>query len=219
MKNEKKKLKVIRPRLPAKLEILEGQKLRLEDEDRISGVSVAECVIENQSAMRIELKQVLFRNAIFKDVELQNADIVDARFENCDLSNLDFRDSIIHRTEFKNCKMIGCNLSDALLQNVVMENCNLDYSNLRFSCLKKVEIKDSRFCNADCQGSKFIEVAFDGVDFSRCRMAGTSLEDIDISSCEINEMGIGMEDIQGAIVSLNQAVMLSRLMGISIKES
>ena len=112
------------------------------DEDQLSELEIADCVIEDQNAHQVQLKQVVFRNVEFKEVALNRCDMVDARFVNCDLSNADFSGAIIHKTEFENCKLIGANLNDCTFQNVVINNCNGKYGNYRFSRWKKTAIED-----------------------------------------------------------------------------
>lgn len=46
----------------------------------------------------------------------------------------------------------------------------------------------------------------------------TSLNNIDISSCNINNIKIDLKSIKGVIVSEIQAIVLSQLLGIKIKE-
>ena len=47
--------------------------------------------------------------------------------------------------------------------------------------------------------------------------SGTNLKGIDLTSCEIDGIGARIEDLNGVIVSPEQAISLSGLMGIVVK--
>lgn len=48
-------------------------------------------------------------------------------------------------------------------------------------------------------------------------MAGTKLEGIDLSDCEIEGIRVKIEDVYGAVVSPMQDVYFSKLLGIIVK--
>ncbi len=49
-------------------------------------------------------------------------------------------------------------------------------------------------------------------------MSGTKLKGVDLSSCDIEGIGVRIENLSGAVVSPLQAVSLSRLIGVVVKQ-
>jgi uncharacterized protein YjbI with pentapeptide repeats len=99
-----------------------------------------------------------------------------------------------------------------------MNKCNGRYANFRFSQCKRVRLEESILSFADFQRSEFMNVNLVNTDLQECQMSGTKLKGIDMSTCEINGIGVRIEDIKGAIISPLQAVFLSKLLGLVIKE-
>jgi len=218
MKKERKRPRPLLPRLPKELIVEECSNYIFEDEDLVYEKIFEGCEIENQEADKANFKQVVFKNVVFRDDLFRGADMEDVRFENCDLSNIDLSQAILYRCEFENCKMVGANLSEAAFHNTTISRCNASYSNLRFLSCKRVEIRQSIFDFADFQSAKFVDLGFEDTSLRECQMSGSSLCGIDMRTCDIEGIGIRMEDIKGAVVTPIQAVSLSRLMGLMIKD-
>ncbi len=218
MKKAEKNFKILSPRIPRELALIENLEEQFEDEDQLCGKLISNCMIEDQRSEKVNFKQIIFRNVTFKNVVFSRADIEDVKFENCDLSNMDLSGSIIHRVELENCKIVGSDLSDASFQNVVMNKCNGRYANFRFSHCKRVRFKESLLSFADFQCSEFTDVSLVNTDLRECQMSGTKLKGIDMSTCDIDGIGVRIEDVKGAIISPLQAVSLARLLGVVIKD-
>jgi uncharacterized protein YjbI with pentapeptide repeats len=218
MKKAKKSVKILSPRIYEDALTIESIEGFFEDEDQICMKLISNCIIEDQSAEKVNFKQVIFRDVTFKNISFSRADIEDVRFENCDLSNVDLSGSLMHRVEFIDCKVLGSNLSEASLQNVVMNKCNARYVNLVFSRCKKFRIEESELSFADFRWSEFTDANFVNTNLQESQLAGTKLEGVDLSMCDIEGICVTPEDIRGAIVSSLQAISLSKLLGIVIKE-
>ncbi len=217
MKSKKIELSVEKPRLPLMLENMELSNEDLQNESYISSVSIYNFHIEGELIKRANFHEVIFKGSTFIGCSFKRAELVDVRFENCDLSNVNLENAIIHRVEFVNCKIIGINLSESNLRNVSFHQCNGKYGFFGFSNLKEVKFNECDLSLSDFKESIFSKVGFCYSNISECQMAGTKLKDIDLTSCNIEGIGIRIEDLKGAIVSPIQAVSLSSLMGIVIK--
>ncbi|HKL11951.1 MAG TPA: pentapeptide repeat-containing protein [Clostridia bacterium] len=218
MKRKKKEFVILKPRLPKRSDLSNDMVESFGDEDIFYCKIFENCTIEDQNAEKVSFKQVLFRNVDFKKTILERVELEDVRFENCDLSNIELEGAIIHRAEFENCKMVGVNLSGAAIQNTVLDKCNCKYANIRFSLCKRFEARDSILDSADFQSSEMVDVRYEATSMRECQMSGTSLCGIDISTCDIEDMIVRMEDIKGAIVSPLQAVMVAGMVGVVVKD-
>lgn len=88
---------------------------------------------------------------------------------------------------------------------------------MRFSRLKQVILEKCLFESGDFQNAELSKVRFDNCVLRLCQMSGTRLTDIDLSNCDIEGLGVRMEDLKGAIVSPAQAVDFSKLFGLVVK--
>jgi uncharacterized protein YjbI with pentapeptide repeats len=217
-KENKRTIRITAPRIPKSLIENEVFEHCLEDEEEIIGEKFMTCDIEDLTIHRARLSGVVFNNVTFREVGFIGCDIEDVIFENCDLSNINLSDSTIFRTEFINCKMVGANLSGINFQDVSMNSCMGRYANGRYSTFKQFKIEDSFFDLADFQNAAFKESILKNTSFRECQMSGATLHNMDLSSCDIEGLGVRIEDVKGAIVSPVQAVSLAHLFGLIIKE-
>lgn len=218
MNSKQEQFKIIEPKFIKGIEGTYTEITDVKDEDSFKDACISDCRIENQGAVHVSFEGVIFRNVEFKAVALNLVELTDARFENCDLSNADFSGAIIHRTEFLNCKLVGLNLSDATLQNVYMEGCNGKFALMSYTRMKRVIFKDSNFENGNFQNSNFEKVQFKECNFRLGQVSGTSLSGMDLSNCNLEGLGIQLENLKGAIVSPMQAIDFSKLLGLVVKE-
>jgi uncharacterized protein YjbI with pentapeptide repeats len=215
----KQGIKLTKPKCIDNITNIDGEAIsNIYDEDEIEHIYISNNKIKNQIAYQVSFKEVVFDNVTFENIEFKSLDCTDVRFINCDLSNVDFSGAIIHRTEFINCKLMGINLSNAALQNVLIKECNGKFAFMRFVQIKKVIFEDSLLESSDFQSSELLRTSFLNCDLKLSQMCGTSLSGIDFSTSNIEGLGIRVEDIKGVIVSPIQAVDLSKLLGIIIKE-
>ena len=211
------KYKILAPKIAKDLEGLIFDNNEVKDNDSFCDGIMEGCILENQRAERVSFDRVIFRNVIFKEAAFKSLELTDIRFENCDLSNADLSGSVIHRVEMVKCKILGLNLSEATLRNVLFDDCNGLYISFRFSDCKQVNFKNCLLNNGDFQKSNFSKVSFLSSNLQQVEFSGTTLKGIDLTSSEIDGMGARIEDLNGVIVSTEQAASLSRLMGVIVK--
>jgi len=179
-------------------------------------------IFENDSIIIKDIdylfSSVIFNNYNLIDSELINSYFIDVIFNNCDLSNINFTKTAFKRVEFNGCKLIGTILNDSMLENVVFNNCNLKYVNISDIKLKEVHFKESNLDEASFFSVKINKVIFDKCSFVRTEFESTSLLGVDLSTSDISFIKININNLKGLIVNNYQAVELSNLLGIIIKE-
>ena len=217
MEDKKLRSEILSPNLPNKLETLSVSDKIIQSEDSFTMGIISNELVENQTADHVSFKKVLFKNVTFNKVSFRYMDLIDVRFENCDLSNMDLSESVLHKVEMVNCKMVGTNMSESALRNVLVENCNGSYALFRYLDCKQVNFMNSILCSADFYKAKFSKVEFNDSNLQQAGMSGAKLKGIDLSSCKSDGLGIAVDDLDGCIVSPEQAISFSKLLGLIIK--
>lgn len=189
-------------------EILESCKC-VEKEFDFSGVS--------------ECNHCYFEKIEFTDAHFENISCYDVVFKNCDFSNViwnqdtTFTGPAIHSVTFDNCKMVGTDFGMCSLKKVKFQNCVGRYVNFSFATLKEVTIDSCSFYNMILQDTTCKKLILKECELEALEILHTSLYGVDFTTDQIDGMKTDLESIRGAIVSSNQALSLSQLLGIVVK--
>ena len=71
--------------------------------------------------------------------------------------------------------------------------------------------------NSSISETKFKNVKFIENNLTNSQLFKTKLKEVDFTSCNIEGITVGLEDVKGMIVNDMQALELSKLLGIIIK--
>ena len=99
----------------------------------------------------------------------------------------------------------------------LFDNCNGSYALFRFLDCKQVNFNNSLLCNADFYKAKLLKVGFNDSNLQQTGMSGAKLKGVDLSSCKIDGLGVTVDDLDGCIVSPEQVISFSNLLGLKIK--
>ena len=96
-------------------------------------------------------------------------------------------------------------------------------SKINLSNFSGSNIKNCIFKDCDCSSSRFVttkfkDVEFNNMNFNESEFFHTSLNKLDFSNSEIYGISITPDCLKGIIVNEYQALSLSKLLGIIIKE-
>jgi len=211
-------VKILSPNIPKELPHLIVSNKKICNEDYFEMGIISGCIIEDQVAQHVFFEKIIFENVIFQQVDFSGLELTDVIFEKCDLSNVDFNEAIMHRVKMKDCKILGINLLGATLRNVLFDNCYGDYATFRNANCKQVKFHNSSLANADFYTSTLLNVCFSNSSLDQIQLSGTKLAGIDLSSCAFRQISVTMEDVQGCIISPQQAVGFSKLFGLIVNE-
>lgn len=210
---EKEKKKIAQPRMTKHLKQEKFTALCLED--WINGYQFQDEEVEVAFTEYTEITNCTFTNMIFQGT-FERANLLDVIFDHCDLSNVDFSERSIHRAIFRHCKLVGGTFHDGSLENVILEDCNLAYSNFT-----KTHIHDLLFQDCNLKEASLNEVAWTNLSFQNCSLMRaeffkTSLKKIDFTSCQIEGVVLDLKHLKGLVVTSDQAILLSTLLGLTI---
>jgi uncharacterized protein YjbI with pentapeptide repeats len=206
---------ILPPNLPRDIE--ERAITALHDEDSLSGFLMSGGSFEEVSAEQLSLSRMVLRGVNLSGANLRYFDGADIRFEQCDLSNADLSGAVIHRTVFSDCKLVGTNFTESTLKNITFLNCNGGYANFNTSTLVRIKFESGRFDSASLQDCRLDKLSLIKTSLRSAQLSGSALKDIDFRKCDIEGMGVRPQDLVGAVVTIEQAAFLSRLLGLIIK--
>ncbi|HAV19277.1 MAG TPA: hypothetical protein DCX18_08770, partial [Erysipelotrichaceae bacterium] len=98
------------------------------------------------------------------------------------------------------------------------ENCKENYMNLARTQLRTVSFEACDLSEAYLSECTFKNTEFSDCQLRRSEFLHSSLNDIDVSSCAIEGIRINLQDLRGAIINEEQAVLLVGLLGVHMKE-
>ncbi|MBU6081269.1 pentapeptide repeat-containing protein [Allobacillus halotolerans] len=213
MRNKDRRIE--QPDLPEKLD---QRELTTIEEHSLIETAQIRSIAGPVTANHVRFREVHLKGIHFDEVNLPSSSWVDVIFENCDLSNIEMNEARMNRVEFRNCKLAGTNFDRAELQDVRFVNCQAPYALFNLA-----KMYDVRFNDCLLKSANFIDANFSNVQFGKSIMddvqfTGTSLKNVDLSECELRQIHVEKEDLQGAIVSADQAVSLIELFGVHVKD-
>ncbi|NQX49120.1 pentapeptide repeat-containing protein [Paenibacillus tritici] len=206
------------PRIPEPELLLPQQIHALASKDEFSRCLIEGALIEYQEAARVSFDKVIFRNVTITESSLHGIELTDVLFDHCDLSNVDFSDAFMHRTEFRDCRLIGTDFTRARFQNVSVTGCLGEFAVFRFANFKGASFERSSLASADYYKSTLNGLYFSQCNLEQATLAGCKLKDIDLSDCEFTGLLVDLQDLEGCIISAEQAASFAGLLGLVIKD-
>lgn len=146
-------------------------------------------------------------------ISLNNCD--DAINEILDYEKLE--EALVENTTIDGIENLSVSLNSCIFKSVVFKNCLGRYSNFAFSKFSGVSIENSDFSFAVFQEIKNETLLLDSNNLTKSVFTGTSLNNVDFTNSDIDGIEVRLKDVYGGTFSANQALDLSKLMGISIK--
>lgn len=70
--------------------------------------------------------------------------------------------------------------------------------------------------NVELSGCSFKYMELAGTDFRQANFFDSSLKGIDFTLCDIGGITVGRDDLWGAVVTVQQAAQLAKLMGVVV---
>lgn len=192
------------------------------DDPYLDGLVVqGETLDASQSLQFYEIHNGEFDHCVLSGVDFRKASFYDCTFVGCDLSNARLDEAFCARSRFVGCKLEGVQLTHAILRSVRMRECVCRYANMGEATFENVTLQGCDMREAFLSEVKFRRgTRLDGCDLTRADLFRTSLKGLDLSTCHI--AGISVSDtraeLNGAIISADQAVDMVGLLGLRVKE-
>ena len=133
-----------------------------------------------ESAVGLQLKNVLFNESLFKDSKLAYCD-----FTSSDFNRSNFENAILKASNFRNCNLSNCNFKNANLSNADLSsdlsNSNLSNANLSNANLWSADLSNANLSSADLSKVNLTNANLSNANLSHCNLSNAILTNCNLS--------------------------------------
>lgn len=184
---------------------------------RIDGFELKQVTIEGNKNIRVVFDTVVFTDCTITNNVFKRAEFMDCVFNNCDFSNNRLEHTTFVRCEFVKSKLTGSSIIDSGLSHVLMKNCMAKYLDLANDVLDVVEISTTILDESNWFETTIKQLVLDDVSLIDSEVYQTAFHGVDLSTSHIEGMSMDLQNIKGATINPEQAVLLCPLIGVHVK--
>jgi uncharacterized protein YjbI with pentapeptide repeats len=166
----------------------------------------------------LSLEKVLLDGVVLNQAKIGDLKVVDAIFSKCSMAGAEIELSHFTRLEIKGVRLQGIHLAQARVIDSVFISSKMDGANLRFSRLKNVLFDSCDMSNVDFVGAELKNVVFKNCVLNSANFSQAKLENVDLSGSGIENIVISSEVIKEVFVDTGQAIYLSSIFGLKIRD-
>ena len=166
------------------------------------------------------------RSVVLEYCQLNRTKIIHApaiRLTKCELETVDAANAVLDESGWNNVRVhesrwTGAQMNFAHMTDVMFDQCQMNHAQLQ-----ECTLKNTRFEHCDLRGAYFNGTKLQGTVFAGSNLNGADFSRADITKCDfrrasIEEIRIAPEQLQGVIVTQDQALYLARLLGLDVRE-
>ena len=180
------------PQLPARPSPGSLPDEQLENLAVYKGMLLSSCDLSGQDVEDVTFEGALLRHVILSGTRLPSLQLYDVRLDACDLAEADWEKASLNRVEAIGCRMVGWRSSQALIRNVVIKGCS-------------------------AIGAQFWSTTFKNVRFESCTLRDADFQRADLRGSKIEGVRLGIKELQGLILDVEQAIAIARMLGAVVK--
>jgi uncharacterized protein YjbI with pentapeptide repeats len=163
------------------------------------------------------MDRCVWRNVTLADAGAKQLRVRDSVIENSDLANIDLTGSLFERVDISNSRLTGSNLTEAQLKSVLFRECKLDFAAMRMAKLQNCIFENCNLTDADCYEADLTGAIFSGSDFSRADISRANFKGVDLRDCRLDGLRGMPANMDGLIISPDQAALLITLFGVRVE--
>lgn len=179
----------------------------------IGNLSLVEGKINN-----IKIDCGVFNHVTLREAQMEKSHFTDMKISECNMANANAFQSNWLRVQIYDCKLTGLKLNASILEDVYFKNSNSQLMQIRFAKTKRVIFESCNLKGCDFTNTDLTECQFLNCDLSEAEFSGSVLKGTDLRGSNLEKIKIGTREIKGAIVNTSQALFLSGLLGIDIRD-
>jgi uncharacterized protein YjbI with pentapeptide repeats len=205
------------PQLPPRPDSSGLPKDRIDDMGVYTGLLLSSCDLSDQAAEDVTFEATLFKHVALGRTQLPSLQLRDVRLDACDLAEATWEKVLFSRVEAIGCRMVGWRASEGSLRNVLIKGCSAIGAQFWSTVFKNVRFENCILRDADFQRADLSGVVFDRCDLSNAKLSDAKLVGADFRGSKIEGVRLGLKELQGAIVDVEQAIGIARLLGVVVK--
>jgi uncharacterized protein YjbI with pentapeptide repeats len=166
----------------------------------------------------LSLEKVHLEGVTLNQVEIKEFSVLDSIFTKCSFAGAVIEQSHLVRLEIQSTRLQGIQLTELRAIDTSFFSSKLNDANFRYSKLKNVLFKSCDLNGIDFIGANLKNVVFEECDLTNSNFSQTQLDNVSFSSSKIIDMIISPEAIKEVFVDTGQALYLSSIFGLKIKD-
>ena len=186
-----------------------------------------EALFEQLAAENFDYSYLTCRNLVLHDALLKRVTLQKSRlerfeasnviFRQCDFSNLELLGASLHQVWFDQCKLTGANFAESYLRDCRFTDCVADFTSFSQTNLNATAFETCRLTEAEFYHSRWKDLTLQHCELTRSNWSATKLAQLDFSSNQFDAIAVSQEQLKGAIVTPEQALVFARGLGLVIK--
>ena len=173
------------------------------DDDRLANGRIERSLLDGVTLIGAESRSLLVRGS---------------RFERCDLSASVMEATALIECALDGCKLAGTRLDRAVLEDVVFTECRADLLQLQHARLRRVRFERCQLRGAFFNGAAMPGTIFEACDLSGADFSGADITGSDLRRSRIEGIRVAPDQLQGVVVTHDQALYLAGLLGLVIRD-
>jgi uncharacterized protein YjbI with pentapeptide repeats len=166
----------------------------------------------------LSLERAYLESITFNQVEMRELSVLDSIFTKCSFAGAAIEQSHFVRLEIGNTRLQGVQLTELRAIDTTFISSKLNDANFRQAKLKNVLFKSCNLTGIDFIGADLKNVVFEECDLTNSNFSQTHLTNVSFSSSKITDIIISPEAIKEVFVDTGQALYLSSIFGLKIKD-
>lgn len=189
------------------------------EEQQAAGLRICDADLSGTQLECLRLRGVLFEGCRLTGCSWARADLTDVVFRRCELSNSDWRDAFFARVDFADCKAVGAGFAGTGWRAASFDGCALSYAVFDYARLRDVSFSGCDLSQASLHTCTWKNLRLDKTSLRQASLLHTPLAGLDLTGCTIDGLAVSdtNAELRGAVVTMEQAAMLARRLGIVIK--
>ncbi|GAA2863987.1 pentapeptide repeat-containing protein [Streptosporangium fragile] len=180
--------------------------------DDLSGQSHERVAFVDMDMTETESRGAVFSECTFHDVRFNASTHVDTAFLNCTFVRCTFFDAT-----FTSCKFVGSMFDRCTFDLLKVSGGDWSFAGLPGADLHSASFVDVRLREADLTGARCEGAVLRGVDLTGAWLHSAKLSRCDLRGSELSSLDPFNVEVRGAIVDVQQAVVIAEALGLEVR--
>lgn len=163
---------------------------------KASGASFTGAIVKGADLSGVDLRNVKITGATFQGMKMESSNL-----DKCDLQGVNFYQTVLKRTSFDGADLRKAVLEDSSLVNAKLRQAKMDDANMKNVDLRGAVLSGTRIARVRFERAILDGLDFRGFNFISCSFSGSSLKDVRLDGCFLEDADFELANLQGANLS------------------